>query len=83
MFDKVKQLPLEALKGTMLSFLYFTITQANDTTLRNLTLYVIFYLICIVSAILVDISTTVVTTAFFTKTIFTLVDERVKRQENK
>jgi hypothetical protein len=71
----------EVLKGFILAMLYFTITKANDTTVRNVTLFVVFYTIFVSTAIIMNINTDVVTTAFFTKTIFTLVDERIKKKK--
>ena len=69
------------LRGLVLSLIYFEITQANDTTLKNLFFFVSFYTIMFSGASLVDIDPTVVTTAFITKTVFTLVDERIKKHD--
>lgn len=77
----VQKLSFEAFKGLVLAILYFTITKANDTTVRNISLFVVFYTIFVSTAIMMNISTDVVTTAFFTKTIFTLVDERIKKKK--
>jgi hypothetical protein len=37
----------------------------------------------IYGAIITDINPTVITSAFLTKTVFTLVDERIRKTENK
>lgn len=77
----IQKLSFESFKGFILAILYFTITKANDTTVRNVLLFVIFYTIFVSTAIMMNISTDIVTTAFFTKTIFTLVDERIKKKK--
>jgi hypothetical protein len=73
------------IRGILISLLYFEITKTNDTTLYNVGLFTMFYSIMIYGAIITDISPTVITSAFLTKTVFTLVDERIKKenQENK
>lgn len=72
------------LKGILVSLLYFEITKANDTTLYNVSLFTLFYLSMIYGAIITDINPTVITSAFLTKTVFTLVDERIRKPiENK
>lgn len=68
------------LRGLLLAVLYFEITRANDTTLPNVLLFTSLYIIMIVGANLANIDTNVVTSAFFTKTIFTLVDERIRKR---
>jgi hypothetical protein len=70
-------------KGLLLSLLYFEITKANDTTVKNVVLFAAFYLSMIYGAILVGIDENVVTSAFLTKTVFTLIDERIKRHDEK
>jgi hypothetical protein len=70
------------LKGLLLAILYFEITKANDTTLENTMLFVSLYIAMIIGANLASIDTNVVTSAFLTKTIFTLVDERIRRKNN-
>lgn len=79
---KFENLPFEAVKGLLLSLLYFTITKANDTTFRNVALFITFYIIFVTSAMVVNINPDIVTSAFFTKTIFTLIDERVKKNKD-
>ena len=66
-------------KGVMLSLLYFQTTLANDTTIQNICLFTMFYTIMHYGALLTDVSSSVVTNAFITKTIFTLVEERIKK----
>lgn len=67
------------IKGIFLSVLYFEITKTNDTTAQNIFYFTLFYVIMIYSAILFNIDPNLVTNAFITKTIFTLVDERIKK----
>jgi len=77
------ELSLVILKGIILSLLYLEITKANDTTPENIFLFTSFYIIIFNGALLLGIDPNVVTTAFVTKTIFTLIDERIKRKEEK
>ena len=70
------------LKGILISLLYFEITKANDTTLYNVSIFTLFYLFMLYGAIITDINPTVITSAFLTKTVFTLVDERIRKQTN-
>lgn len=70
------------IRGALLGLLYLEITHANDTTPRNIFLFALFYSIMSAGAQATGIDPNVVTTAFVTKTIFTLVDERIKKKEN-
>ena len=70
------------LKGTLIALLYFEITKANDTTLYNVSIFTLFYIFMIYGAIIADINPNVITSAFLTKTVFTLVDERIRKQTN-
>ena len=69
------------IRGVLISLLYFEITKANDTTLYNIGLFTMFYSIMIYGAIITDINPTVITSAFLTKTVFTLIDERLRKKE--
>jgi hypothetical protein len=73
----------EVFKGLLIAILYFEITKTNDTTFENIILFVAFYLSMILGATLAKIDTNVITGAFLTKTVFTLIDERIKRDDNK
>lgn len=81
---KVKDIMVNIMNGFILALLYFEVTKANDTTPKNIFLFVSFYIIIFNGALFIGIDPNVVTTAFVTKAIFTLVDERIKRkkQEN-
>lgn len=68
----------ELFKGVLLAFLYLEITKTNDTTFKNIFLFTFYYGIMIFCAMITNTSLSVVTNAFITKTIFTLIDERVK-----
>lgn len=72
----------EVFKGVLIAVLYFEITQTNDTTFENIILFVAFYLSMILGAALAKIDTNVITGAFLTKTVFTLIDERIKRDDS-
>lgn len=79
MVIKLSEIPLVVIRGLVLSLLYFYITKANDTTINNVFIFVTFYTIFTFTAISVKMNPDVVTTAFLTKTIFTLIDERIKK----
>uniref|UniRef100_A0A6C0DZA7 Uncharacterized protein n=1 Tax=viral metagenome TaxID=1070528 RepID=A0A6C0DZA7_9ZZZZ len=79
----MKLLLNDTLKGIVLSFLYFEITKANDTSFYNVFIFTTFYIILVNCAILVGIDPNIVTNAFLTKAIFTLVDERIKKESDK
>jgi hypothetical protein len=79
----INQLIENILRGILISLLYFEITKANDTTLYNISLFSMFYMFMIYGAIIVDINPNVITSAFLTKTVFTLVDERIRKQDDK
>lgn len=66
-------------KGIILSLLYLEITKTNDTTMENIVLFVSFYLAMVYGAKITGIDENVITSAFLTKTVFSLVDERIKR----
>lgn len=74
----IKDLVSTAIKGIVLGLLFFEITPERDTTVKNITIFTTFYMIVYYAAIVIDIDPSVVTNAFFTKTIFTLVDEVIK-----
>ena len=80
MFDKFIS---EIIKGIFLGFLYLQITLANDTTVENITRFALFYILMVYGAMLSGVQTNVITGAFLTKTIFTLIDERVKKPKFK
>jgi hypothetical protein len=69
------------IRGIFIALLYFEITRTNDTTLYNIGLFTMFYSFMIYGAIITDINPTVITSAFLTKTVFTLVDERIRKSE--
>lgn len=78
----IKSFVTKLIKGLVLSVLYLEITKANDTTFENVILFTTFYISMIYGAILTGIDENVITSAFLTKTIFTLVDQRIKRQDD-
>jgi hypothetical protein len=76
----MKKFITQLIKGIILSLLYLQITKANDTTIENITLFVSFYLAMIYGATITGIDENVITSAFLTKTVFSLVDERIKKK---
>jgi hypothetical protein len=71
----------DIIKGAIMGAIYLEVTQTNDTTLYNILMYTLFFLIMTNSAVIAGIDPNVVVNAFVTKTIFTLVDERVKKKK--
>ena len=71
------------IKGIVIAFLYFETTKENDTNIKNMSLFTFFYMVMIYGAIITGIEPNVITGAFLTKTIFTLIDNRVKDQSEK
>ncbi len=78
----LKDLFIHIIKALLIALLYFEITNANDTTLENISLFIILYIMMIYTTILLDIDSNIITTAFLTKAVFTLIDERIKRKKN-
>ena len=76
----MKKFITQLIKGIILSLLYLQITKANDTTIENITLFDSFYLAMIYGATITGIDENVITSAFLTKTVFSLVDERIKKK---
>jgi hypothetical protein len=70
------------IKGIVLGYLYLEITKANDTTFDNVVTFAMFYIVMLYSTSLVGLDSNIVTHAFITKTIFTIVDERVKKNSD-
>ena len=79
----MNDLLVQILKGIVLGVLYFEVTKANDTTMENIFSFVCFYVVMVNCAYLAGIDPNIVTNAFVTKAVFTLVDERVKRKTPK
>ena len=69
------------IKGLFIAVLYFEFTKANDTNLKNIIMFVFFYISMIFGAQLTNIDPNVITSAFLSKTVFTLVDERIRKKE--
>lgn len=67
------------IKALVLAFIYYEITNANDTTFENIFKFAIFYIVMVYGANVINIDANVVTSAFLTKAVFTLVDEKIKK----
>lgn len=67
------------IKALVLAFIYFEITNANDTTSQNIMKFSLFYITMVYGANIINIDPNVITSAFLTKAVFTLVDEKIKR----
>jgi hypothetical protein len=65
------------LRGAALGLLYLSATQADDTNLRNIILFTVFYLSMFYGANYLGFDVKIITTAFITKTVFTLIDDRL------
>ena len=68
------------IKGIFIAILYFEFTKTNDTNLKNITMFTAFYISMIFGAKITNIDPNVITTAFLSKTVFKLVDERKKKK---
>ena len=69
------------IKGIFIALLYFEFTKANDTNIKNILMFTIFYISMIYGAKLTNIDPNVITSAFLSKTVFTLIDERIRKKE--
>ena len=69
------------IKGVFIALLYFEFTKTNDTNLKNILMFTAFYISMILGAKLTNIDPNVITSAFLSKTVFTLVDERIRKKE--
>lgn len=69
------------LRGAALGLLYLSVTQADDTSLRNIILFTVFYITMFYGAGYLGFDVKIITTAFITKTVFTLIDERMRPQK--
>lgn len=67
------------IKGIFIGILYLQVTRANDTTIENVVLFALSYFAMVYGAKIANIDSTIVTTAFITKTVFTLVDDRIRK----
>ena len=73
----------QMLKGFILAVVYFELTKAHDTTFENISYFTSFYISMVIGASLTGIDPNVITSAFLTKAVFTLVDERIKKKRAK
>ncbi len=73
---------LVLLRGLVLSILYFYFTKANDSNIYNVVVFTSFFFVMTISAKISDLNDNVVTTAFFSKIIFTMI-ENIKFKEGK
>lgn len=64
-----------------MAVLYFEFTKTNDTNLKNIVMFTAFYISMVIGAQFTNIDPNVITSAFLSKTVFTLVDERIRRKE--
>lgn len=69
------------IKGLFIAVLYFEFTKTNDTNLKNIVMFTAFYISMIIGAQITNIDPNVITSAFLSKTVFTLVDERIRKKE--
>lgn len=65
-------------KGIIIGFLYFQLTIANDTTMQNIVSFAAFYVIMVLGATFAGMDPIIITNAFMTKTVFTLIDDRIR-----
>lgn len=72
-------------RSIFLGFLYLMITKDDDTSMKNLSRFSLFYLVFYLTANFVGIDQNIITTAFTTKFIFTFLDDNIikNKQEDK
>lgn len=66
------------IRGIILAILFLQITKTNDTSITNIVLFTVFYTIMVYGAILTNIDPNVITSAFLTKTVFSLIEDRIR-----
>jgi hypothetical protein len=69
------------LRGIFLSIIYLGVTVADDMSLTNIIKFSVFYVIFLTVSSNIGIDPKVVTSAFTTKIIFTLLDQRLNKNE--
>jgi len=77
-----KKILEDLIRGAIIGLVYFQVTAANDTTLINISKFALFFIILVRGARVVGIDSNVIANAFLTKTVFTLVDERLRRPKD-
>lgn len=73
----------DIIKGLVIGILYLFITKENDTSFRNLGVFSLFYFTVANGAKVIGVDSTVIITAFITKSVFTFVDQRIKINKDK
>lgn len=79
---KFSTLIKDVIKGMFIALLYLQLTKANDTNFQNILLFSSFYVVMLNGAQFAGVDPIIVTNAFITKTVFTLIDERIKKEPN-
>lgn len=79
---KLSTILVDVVKGLFIGLLYLQLTKTNDTNLQNILVFSFFYVVLLNGAIFAGVDPIIVTNAFITKTVFTLVDERIKKNED-
>lgn len=70
------------LRGIFLAIIYLGVTISDDMTIGNVIIFTLFYVIFLTISSNIGIDPNVVTSAFTTKIIFTLLDQRLNKNEN-
>lgn len=65
------------IRSIFLAGLYLTLTKEDDTNIKNISRFTLFYLVLFVSSHFVGIDENIITTAFTTKFIFTFLDDYI------
>lgn len=68
-------------RGVFLALVYLELTKANDTNLYNIFIFTLAYVVMFFTAGIIGIDPVLVTNGFITKTVFTTIDERVRKDE--
>lgn len=68
-------------RGIFLSIIYLSVTIAEDMTVLNIVKFTLFYTLFLTISTYIGIDPNVVTSAFTTKIIFTLLDQRLNKTD--
>lgn len=75
----MEKILIDFIKGVFIAFMYYQITTENDTNFNNIVSFAGFYVIVLHSAILAGIDPIIITNAYMTKMVFTIVDQRLSK----
>lgn len=75
----MEKILLDFIKGVFIAFMYYQITTADDMTFNNIVVFAGFYVIILNSAVIAGIDPIIITNAYMTKMVFSIVDQRLTK----